>query len=145
MIPDSIGLSRNPEGIPIMKAGGGRFTNTYYVQTVLRPAATGYSLKQSILIRTAGHLACARDQAIVPVETGDVIVVLEGTKPINDANPYATIKAYRIVEITDTVYDSKVEQIKITHAELPTSVIEGASLYHNREGSYFCYAPEPEG
>jgi hypothetical protein len=144
-----ITINRTPQGKPTVTAGGGAFTNTYSATTVLKAIPVGfnrekvaYDLKNALFIRTAGHLACSPEQAIIPVEIGDVIVTLTGTKPISDQNPDAHITAYRITEINHKIATG--QEITITHTEIPESVIIGAGIYHLRDGGYFCYPVEKE-
>ena len=129
-------IKRNTEGKPVMTAGGGAYHNTYQARTILRPTPDGYTLKPAVFVKRTGHRASSMEQAIIPIETGDVIVTMTGKLPITDMNPDALIEAYRITEIADQTVTA--EEIKITHREIPANVITGASTYHNKEGSYFC-------
>jgi hypothetical protein len=129
-------VKRTAKGSPAMDAGGGSFTNTYNAITVLKPTAAGYLLKPASFIKTAGDRAARTDQVIIPIEVNDVVITMYGKLPISDDNPEATIKAYKITEITDR--GTTETEIPITHREIPPSVITGAGIYHNREGSYFC-------
>jgi hypothetical protein len=136
MVNRVIKIDRTPSGTVTMSAGGGAFHNTYIAQTVLKPTTTGYELKNAGFIKVSGHRASSTEQAIIPIEVNDVVVYLSGKLPITDQNPDAIITAYRITDIGLTIADA--EQIPITHAEIPQSVIQGTEIYHNREGSYFC-------
>ena len=136
MVSRTLKVDRTPSGVAIMSAGGGSFTNTYQAITVLKPTATGYELKTAGLIKTAGHLASSTEQIIIPVNVGDVVIYLSGKLPISDLNPDAELSAYQITDID--LMTARAEEIPITHAEIPQSVIEGAGIYHNRKGSYFC-------
>jgi hypothetical protein len=139
-------IKRNHEGKPVMTAGGGAYHNTYQARTILRPHLTGYRLKPAIFVKRTGHRASSLEQAIIPIETGDVIVTMTGKLPITDMNPDAIIEAYQITEISDQT--ATATEITITHRELPVNVIVGASTYHNKEGCYFCdnvVVEPPEG
>ena len=143
MVTNTAKINRTPSGIATMSAGGGAYTNTYSATTILKPTPEGYVLKRAGFIKTAGHLACSTEQAIIPVEVGDIIVTLSGILPVSDKNPDAKITAHRITEITDQT--ATVEPIPITHREIPLSVIQGTESWHNREGKFFCLPPEQEG
>ena len=136
-----IRLDRTADGTPALNIGGGSFTNTYEARTVIRPDPSGgYNLKTALFIRTAGHLACAPDQAIVPLQIGDVVVMLHGTRPANDLNVNAVIHGYKISELTAEHITGIA--IPITHAEIPKSILDGIEIYHNRDASYFCNPPQ---
>jgi hypothetical protein len=136
MVSKTIVITRTGTGTPAISAGGGAFHNTYQAVTVMSDTPTGYSLKTATFIKTSGHRASSLEQAIIPIEIGDVIVSLYGKLPITDQNPDAIITGYKITSIADLT--ATAEQIKITHREIPVNVITGASTYHNKEGSYFC-------
>jgi hypothetical protein len=149
MVSKTLKVDRTPSGIATMSAGGGAFTNTYQAITILKTIPVGYDrektvydLKNAGLIKTAGHLASSTEQAIIPVDIGDVVVFLSGKLPISDLNPDAGVSAYRITEINDQ--NANGEPITVTHAEIPQSVIVGAGIYHNRKGGYFCYPVKQE-
>lgn len=125
-------LIRTKTGHPALTAGGGSYTNRYEARTVL---SANLSLKTADFIRTAGHLASSTEQAIVPIQIGDIIIELSGLKPATDQNPDAEIRGYKITEITDQ--SAIGEQIEITHTEIPECVIRGSQEYHNRDGNYF--------
>lgn len=136
MVRNNRPIKRTAAGNPAISAGGGAFTNTYNAITVLKPTAAGYILKPASFIKTAGDRAARIDQVVIPIEVNDVVITMYGKLPITDDNPEATIRAERIIEITD---QGTIEtEIPITHKEIPPSVITGAGIYHNREGSYFC-------
>lgn len=129
-------LEPTKTGTPALPAGGGAYTNKYSAHTVLSADLTH---KTALFIKTAGNLACMNDQAIIPIQQGDIIVILQGLKPASDQNPAANIDAWKITEITPTTAIG--ESIEITHNQIPYSVIEGSQIYHNRDGSYFCLSP----
>jgi hypothetical protein len=134
-------FKRDATGQPVMAIGGGAWSNTYEAITVLTTATeTELKCKKAQFIRTAGHLACSQEQAIVPVEIGDIIVHLYGVLPVRDENPDSQITASRITGFVndDTGYTNiRTKPVTVTHAYLPESVIIGASTYHNRDGRYF--------
>jgi len=132
MITKVFKIIQTRAGHPAMSAGGGAYTNTYCARTVL---AHNLTLKTADFIKTAGHLASSTEQAIIPIQKGDIIVELSGMKPATDQNPDATIRGYKITEITGEKAIG--EEIPITHGEIPQSVIRGSQEYHNRDGNYF--------
>jgi hypothetical protein len=142
MVQRTLILERNPEGTPTMTAGGGSFRNTYIAQTILTPAPEGYALKEAIFIKINGHRASSTEQAVIPVEIGDVVINMEGKLPISDLNPDAKITAYRITDIDLTT--AKATEIPVTHKDIPPKVITGAGKWHNRDGAYFCSNPVNE-
>jgi hypothetical protein len=150
MVQRTLKIDRTPSGIATMSAGGGAETNTYSATTILKVIPVGfnreksvYDLKNAGLIKTAGHLACSLEQAIIPVEIGDVVIYLNGKLPLSDLNPDAEVTGYKITAIDNVTAIG--EQVTITHADIPQSVIIGAGKYHNREGNYFCYPVIQEG
>jgi len=131
---------RDATGQPTMAIGGGAWSNTYEAITVLTVTEKGLKCKKAQFIRTAGHLACSQEQAIVPVDIGDLIVHLYGVLPVREENPDSQITASRITGFVndDTGYTNiRTEPVTVNHAELPASVLIGASTYHNRDGRYF--------
>jgi hypothetical protein len=136
MVDKTIKIERTPAGTATMSAGGGSFTSTYLAQTILKHTPDGYILKPAGFIKRSGHLACSIEQAIIPVEVKDVIIIMSGTLPITDDNPDAKIEAWQITDID--LVTARTKQIPITHLEVPINVITGAGTYHNRNGAYFC-------
>jgi hypothetical protein len=142
MVQKTLIVERNPEGTPTMNAGGGSFRNTYVAQTILKPTPEGYALKEAVFIKINGHRASSTEQAVIPVEVGDVVINMEGKLPVSDLNPGATITAYQITDIDLTT--ARATEIPITHKEIPAKVIKGAESWHNRDGAYFCSNPVKE-
>jgi len=118
--------------------GGGAYHKTFVFRAVLKFHPDGYyQLKPAVFIRENGDRACRRDQGIVPVEIGDLIIEGFGSLPINPNNPGITIRAERVIAIEDGhIITNREEDYPVDM--IPTQVITGASLYHNRDGSYFC-------
>jgi hypothetical protein len=125
-------ISRTPENKPAIGIGGGSFTKKFTFRTVIRK--TG-DLKPAIFIRSAGDLSCQLDQGLTEIEPGDLIVIGSGFLPITKDNPGVILAAFRVIALG--VDHALVSEEKIAIGDLPFSIITGASLYHNRDGSYF--------
>jgi hypothetical protein len=132
-------IERSATGEATMSAGGGAFHSTYQAQTILKSTNEGLKLKTALFVKASGHLACSKEQATIPIEVDDVIVVMTGTLPVSDMNPDAKISAYRITAI-DTA-TARATEIPLNHRLIPPEIITGAGKYHNREGTYFCIDP----
>jgi hypothetical protein len=126
-------LEKTESGKNAIGIGGGAYTKSFTFRTVI--GKTG-ALKPAIFIRNAGDLACQLDQAIAEIEIGDLILMGSGYLPIKPDNPGAIVKAYRIFAIGDAIVIAHHEGTFLI-GDLPESVITGASIYHNRDGSYF--------
>jgi len=140
MVSKIIPITRTTNGTPVIGAGGGAFTNTYQATTALRPTKEGFALKRAAVIKQTGHRESSLEQAIIPIEIGDVIVSLYGKLPINDENPEAIIAAFRIVSIKGQKVIA--DPIELFHQDIPLSIIQGAGTYHNKDGNFFCLEPE---
>jgi hypothetical protein len=139
-------LNRTKKGFPCIGVGGGRMTSTFTLRTVLvqsKPLSepNPYSTKPAIFVRTKGHRSNEHDQAIVIVESGDIIVVGTGSIPINPENTEITLNAEQVKQLilssTGDTYRAITEPVTVNIDQLPESIIKGASLYHNRDGEYF--------
>jgi hypothetical protein len=128
-------IERTPDNKPAIGIGGGSFTKKFTFRTVIRNTGDRFELKPAIFIRSAGDLACQLDQGIAEIEPGDLIVIGSGFLPITKDNPGVNLAAFRV--ITLGVDHALVSEEKIAIGDLPFSIITGASLYHNRDGSYF--------
>jgi len=132
-----IKAQKTPDGKYTINVGGGAYTKGYTFCTVVDKSG---NLKPAAFIRTAGDLACRHDQGSVEIEEGDRILIGSGFLPISPFNPGAIVKAYRIISIgwpdRFTVLTDEGSDYPI--GVLPSPVITGASLYHNRDGSFFC-------
>lgn len=137
-----IRVSRSRTGLACAGVGGGACTNTFAGTFVLR----GKDLKDlpgAIFIRQKGSLACSDEQAIVPLQKGDVIVKISGHLPVAEENPDIN---YDIgVFEGETHFPSLIEYGEFAileekndlQVEVPESVREGLSVYHNRDGKFF--------
>ena len=125
-------IKKTPGGIAVIPIGGGAFTKTFQFRAVMNGKN---ELKPAGFIRSSGILACELDQGITPINVNDLIVDGTGSLPIVRENPDIHLYAYRVTKIQDD--HAVVIREFISLETLPESVITGASLYHNRDGSYF--------
>lgn len=139
-------IQKTGSGIATIGIGGGAFTKTFRFRTVLKKDPKNmfrYSPKAAGFIRTTGDLACQIDQGLTPINPGDLIVTGSGALPINPDNPAIQIRALRVIQINDDhaiVYE---EGFKVS--DLPDSILTGAQIYHNRDGSFFADGVWPGG
>jgi len=129
---EKIRISKSRSGLPCIGVGGGAMSNTFQGRFLLRD---GRELVSAIFIRQHGNLSCELDQAIVSVKVGDVVVEVSGSKPADLFNPNLSIKASRITGFIND--EATLEEVEYPFSTLPESVMEGLSLYHNRDGRYF--------
>jgi hypothetical protein len=131
-------VQKTPGGIAVIPIGGGAFTKTFQFRAVMNGRN---ELKPAGFIRTTGILACELDQGVIPINVNDLIVDGTGSLPIVKENANIQIHAYRVLKIKDD--HAVVIKEFISFETLPESVIIGASIYHNRDGSYFAGADQP--
>jgi len=120
-----------------MWVGGGAYTNTLTGRFVLSPDKR---LKPCSWIRSRGPLACSEEQALVPLEIGDLVCHAGGRRPAVPENPDVYISCVRVEGVKEEKgvpipYGRRVE---VKPEEIPASVWEGLNTYHNRWGGYFC-------
>ena len=86
------------QGTPCLGVGGGAFSNTFVGRMVLRPDG---SKPHALFIRRHGDLACALDQATVPMQLGDRIITFSGSLPAQSDNPEMEVMVYIVTSISD--------------------------------------------
>lgn len=129
------GISKSKGGLPTISVGGGAYTNTFGCRFILDSQG---NLKRAIFIKSHGDLACGYNQAIVHVSVDDVIVEFSGSRPAwNPENPDTEVKQYRIKRFDPDLKNTFTEEVNDGSWTFPDSVLEGADIYHNRDGSYF--------
>jgi len=133
-------IEKSRKGYPVIGVGGGACSNTFKCRFVI-DGKTG-NLKKAIFVKTTGKRSCRLDQAIVPLEVGDVICEMWGRRPVTAENPDICMKALKIIGFGTEISGSYAEVEDITDTlyspfEFP-SVVRGANIYHNRNGAYFC-------
>jgi|WetSurMetagenome_2_1015567.scaffolds.fasta_scaffold02520_6 hypothetical protein len=138
-------VSRNQDGKTAFWVGGGAKTKTFSATFVLRPTVNGqYRLPDPIFVRGTGTLANRTDQALVEINVNDIIITVEGTKPIVKDNPDITSDAVQVIGFHHgsdgydyaTIADY---EVLITLDKIPKSAIEGMNRYHNRHGECFVH------
>jgi len=128
----SVEITRS--GKPAVWVGGGSTTSRFSASFVLHEG----KLATACFVKVKGHRCCG-EQALVPVQVGDIYVGITGTLPASPDNPVIHIQAWKILEFGK--YDGEpvaiYEPIDFNVENVPPSVWEGANIYHNREGKYF--------
>ena len=76
------------------------------------------------------------DQGLTEIEPGDLIVHAFGNLPIDPNNQKITIDAFTVTGI-ESDHAIVMSNNEIRLIDLPYSVIHGAGIYHNRDGSFF--------
>jgi len=140
-----IGIAKSKKGFPTIGVGGGAATNTYEGRWVV--GQDGFLLP-AIFMAERGNLSQSTSQAIVVLRPGDRIFAIQGRKPVTLDDPETTVGGLRILSISDGYVASEqdggyfggdmmavVEPVSCD--EIPEKVIQGLSLYHNRDGRYF--------
>ena len=131
-------------GTPCLGVGGGAYSNTLTGRMVLRPDG---SKPHALFVKRHGDLACSMQQAIVPVQIGDMILTFQGKLPAERANPDVDTTIYTVNSITKTDTDEPVfgcevvaggtldeETIQAIEEAIPW---EALGTYHNRDGQPF--------
>lgn len=128
--------SLSASGIACMGVGGGALTNTLGGRFVLRNGKKPHAL----FIKRKGNLANSNEQAIVPVQLGDLVLTFEGLRPATHDNPDILVGCFKIVGI-ETLEEGKLSiHTEVTarpdgwENEVPW---EALGTYHNRDGKPF--------
>jgi hypothetical protein len=96
-------------------------------------------LKRALFVKRSGDIDNSKNQALVPILENDLVVEIQGTKPLDISNSDLKIKLYRVVAIHETKIECEdITDTKLDKSYIPKRVVEGAHIYHNRDGSYFC-------
>jgi hypothetical protein len=130
-------IQRTASKWPVIGVGGGAMSNLLCCRYVLTAKKR---LKRAIFMKHTGDLCNSKNQALVPIAENELIVDINGTKPLDVNNPDLKIKLYRVVAIHETKVECEdiTGQRKLDKDYFPKKVVEGAHTYHNRDGSYFC-------
>ena len=119
-------ISRSRKGLPVMGVGGGSMRNTVTGRYLLRNG----ELPPALFVRSHGDLSNRDDQAGVVVQVDDIVCVAEGSR-----DTWVAV-AYQVVEILP----DEVEVVAagtLPYNCYPQPVVDGLSVYHNRDGRYF--------
>lgn len=133
--PIFIEIQRTSSKIPVLGVGGGAMSNIFCCRYVLNSKKR---LKRAVFMRHTGDLCNNKSQALVPVQLGDFVIEVQGSKPFDANNPSLTIKVNRVVVIGETKLECEDVSEMFNSTFIPRRVVEGAHTYHNRNGSYFC-------
>jgi hypothetical protein len=128
-------IQRTATKIPVIGVGGGSMSNLFSCRYVLNSKR---QLKRAIFIKQQGDLNNSKNQALVPVVENDIIVNIQGTKPLDLNNSEIKVQLLRIVVIDQTKVECEDISERLDNSYIPKKVIEGAHTYQNRDGSYFC-------
>ena len=130
-----IETTKTKTGIQALWIGGGAYTKTFNARWLLHASK---ELKKPLFIRKGGNLASTTEQALVKINTGDLLVEYEGSLPANFNNPDARIKLYEVIALKSKKalleeYLGPIPPEKL----LPKGPKEGCNKYHNRDGGLF--------
>jgi len=127
-------IEKTSKGFPAIWVGGGAFSNRFSAQFVLRNGR----LAPSCFIKSAGSWFNI-EQALVPLQKGDVIVGVDGFLPANPDNPVIGAHGWKVkgFEINDGDIIAITEYVNISIDDVPPSVWEGCNILYNRDGRYF--------
>lgn len=134
-LPVYFEIQRTATRIPVLGVGGGSMSNLLCCRYVLTAKK---QLKRALFIKYSGDICNSKNQALVPILENDVIVEINGTKPLDISNEDLNITLHRVVAIHETKLECENISDKLNKSYIPKRVVEGAHIYHNRDGSYFC-------
>ena len=132
-------LSRG--GVTCLGVGGGAATNTFLGRYVYRP---GVGLVRALFVKTKGSLSNLTEQAIVPVQLGDLVIELEGPLPARPDNEDMRASAWEIVSLESDGKDSLTIRCQNPSQPVSWGTLDGVTpwealgSYHNRDGRPFC-------
>jgi hypothetical protein len=128
-------IEKTPKGFPAIWVGGGAAARQFSAQFVLRDG----KLAPAILTKSAGSWYYTIEQALVPLQKGDILVGVEGFLPASPDNPVIGIHGWKVKGFK--IYDDNIlaimESVDINSDDIPSSVWEGANIYCNLDGRYF--------
>jgi hypothetical protein len=127
-------IEKTSKGFPAIWVGGGATARQFSAQFVLRDK----KLAPAILTKSAGSWFNI-EQALVPLQKGDVIVGVEGFLPANPDNPVIGVHGWKVkgFEINDDNCIAITESVDISINDVPSSVWEGCNILYNLDGRYF--------
>ena len=127
-------IEKTSKGFPAIWVGGGATARQFSAQYVLRDK----KLAPASFIRTSGFLY-KNEQALVPLQKGDILVGVEGFLPASPDNPVIGIHGWKVkgFKIDDDNCIAIAKSVNIGINDVPSSVWEGCNVYHNRDARYF--------
>jgi hypothetical protein len=127
-------IEKTSKGFPALWVGGGATARQFSAQYVLRDK----KLAPASFIRTSGFLY-KNEQALVPLQKGDILVGVEGFLPASPDNPVIGIHGWKVKGFK--IYDDNIlaitESVNISINDVPSSVWEGCNILYNLDGRYF--------
>ena len=128
-------IEKTPKGFPAIWVGGGAAARQFSAQFVLRDG----KLAPAILTKSAGSWYYTIEQALVPLQKGDILVGVEGFLPAHPDNPVIGVHGWKVKGFK--IYDDNIlaitESVDISIYDIPSSVWEGCNILYNRDGRYF--------
>jgi hypothetical protein len=129
-------IQRTASKIPVLGVGGGSMSNLLSCRYVLTAKK---HLKRALFIKRTGDIRNSKNQALVPILENDLVVDVHGTKPFDLLNEDLKVRLYRVVAIHETKIECEdITESKLDKSYIPKRVVEGAHIFHNTDGSYFC-------
>ena len=139
---NNIPLTISRTGEVCSTAGGGAFTNTTTGTWWVNKAGI---LKPALFIKERGQLSNSNQQAVVPVEVGDFMVMAVGALPASLENPDFHVTVFELVKIEEhlgeLVESEKTFPLRYGNGDFDPII--GLETYHNRDGRFFCRQPVP--
>lgn len=133
--PVILPIQRSKHNIPTIGAGGGSAAGKFEVRYVLNARK---QLKHALFIRKNEDLCNSLNMAVIPISVYDIIVEISGVKPLSVTNSDLVIKMRRVITINQTSVETEDISSRFDIVYLPSSVVEGSDIFHNRSGAYFC-------
>ena len=125
---------KTQKGFPTLWVGGGATSNRFSATFVLRNGG----LAPASFIRTS-RFRSNNEQALVPLQRGDILVGIEGTLPAHPDNPVIGVHGWKVKGFK--IYDDNIlaitESVNISINDVPSSVWEGCNILYNLDGRYF--------
>jgi hypothetical protein len=129
-------IQRTASKIPVLGVGGGSMSNLLSCRYVLTAKK---HLKRALFVKRTGDIRNSKNQALVPILENDFVVDVHGVKPFDLLNEDLVVHLYRVVAIHETKIECEdITESKLDKSYIPKKVVEGAHIYHNTDGSYFC-------
>jgi len=125
---------KTQKGFPTLWVGGGATSNRFSATFVLRNGG----LAPASFIRTS-RFRSNNEQALVPLQKGDILVGVEGFLPASPDNPVIGIHGWKVKGfiIDDDNILAITESVNISINDVPPSVWEGCNILYNLDGRYF--------
>jgi hypothetical protein len=127
---------KTQKGFPTLWVGGGATSNRFSATFVLRNGG----LAPASFIRTS-RFRSNNEQALVPLQKGDILVGVEGFLPASPDNPVIGIHGWKVKGFKIGGDDDNIlaitESVDVSVDDIPSSVWEGCNILYNLDGRYF--------